>query len=110
MLVGGPRSQTNIFAHLDSTSLTAACIYPIDWGERTRLFFIASTKENSMKAVHRTVRLPKADDERLATLCHLTGLTISEQLRELVRGARVVALVQLDEQYEKISDTASVLR
>lgn len=50
------------------------------------------------QAVHRTVRLPKEDDERLMTLCNLTGLTISEQLRELVRGARVVSVVQVEQQ------------
>lgn len=50
------------------------------------------------KAVHRTVRLPKEDDDRLMTICGLTGLTISEQLRELVRGARVVTVVQVEQQ------------
>lgn len=54
-------------------------------------------KENRTVTI-RNVRLPKEDDDRLMTLCNLTGLTISEQLRELVRNARVVSVVQVDPQ------------
>lgn len=48
------------------------------------------------RAIHRTVRLPKQDDDRLMTICGLTGLTISEQLREFVRQAKVVTVVHVE--------------